>query len=188
MPEHDPFLVFARRLRAATVAYMISGSVAAAFYGEPRLTNDLDVVIFADAGDAPRIEAAFPADEFYCPPSDVLRFELAREQRGHFNLIHHATGYKADVYPSGGEALHHWARSLVRHLEIGGVPITIAPPEYVMVRKLQFYREGRSPKHLRDISGMLVGLGPNWDRTALVTLIREHGLEREWGEATGGGR
>ena len=33
--------------------------------------------------------------------------------------------------------------------------LPVAPPEYVIVRKLQFYHEGGSEKHLRDISAML---------------------------------
>ena len=36
---------------------------------------------------------------------------------------------------------------------LGG--LHVAPPEYVVVRKLEFYREGRSAKHLRDIRSML---------------------------------
>ena len=36
---------------------------------------------------------------------------------------------------------------------------SFAPPEYVIIRKLQFYREGGSPKYLRDISRMLISLG-----------------------------
>ncbi len=31
----------------------------------------------------------------------------------------------------------------------------IAPPEYVILRKLEYYREGGSQKHLDDIIGIL---------------------------------
>jgi hypothetical protein len=53
-------------------------------------------------------------------------------------------------------------------------------PEYVIIRKLQFYREGQSQKHLRDMSRMLASLGPDWDRTQLEAMIREQGLQTEW--------
>ncbi len=42
--------------------------------------------------------------------------------------------------------------------------LILAPPEYVIVRKLQFFREGGSQKHLRDISRMLTALGEEWGR------------------------
>jgi hypothetical protein len=38
-------------------------------------------------------------------------------------------------------------------LESGSIWLT--PPEYVILRKLQYYREGRSDKHLDDVAGIL---------------------------------
>lgn len=47
-----------------------------------------------------------------------------------------------------------------------------------------FYGEpGRSPKHLRDIQGILVGLGSDWSRDTLERLVQTHGLAAEWTEA-----
>jgi len=33
--------------------------------------------------------------------------------------------------------------------------ICVAPPEYVIIKKLEYYKEGRSPKHLSDIDAIL---------------------------------
>ena len=106
MPSPEPFLIFTRKLHDLQLRYMISGSVAAIFYGEPRLTNDVDIILFLERDSAGRVPAAFPSDEFYCPPEEVIRLEAAREQRGHFNLIHHDSGFKADIYVAGHDALH----------------------------------------------------------------------------------
>ena len=46
MPEPELFLLFIRPLNRAAIRYVVSGSVAAIFYGEPRLTNDVDFVVF----------------------------------------------------------------------------------------------------------------------------------------------
>ena len=46
MPEADLFLLFVRPLNQANIRYIIGGSVAAIFYGEPRLTHDVDLVTF----------------------------------------------------------------------------------------------------------------------------------------------
>ena len=183
MASPDPFLFFTRILGELRIPYLVSGSVAATFYGEPRMTYDVDIILFLKAEDVPRLEAAFPAQHFYCPPVEVLHAELARPERGHFNLIHHATGFKADIYLSGSDPLHAWALERVRKVDLDGDLIAFAPPEYVIVRKLQFYREGRSTKHLRDIYRMLAGLGGHFDRAALEKLIDEHDLAAEWAAA-----
>jgi hypothetical protein len=60
--------------------------------------------------------------------------------------------------------------------------VLLAPPEYVTIRKLQFYREGGSEKHLRGISRMLLGLGDSWNRAKLLELVQQHGLKTEWDE------
>lgn len=183
MPSPEPFLVFTRKFNELGLRYMVSGSVAAIFYGEPRLTNDVDVIVFLKRSDLPRLEMAFSADEFYCPPLEVLQVEAGREQRGHFNLIHHDTGFKADIYLCGQDALHQWGLAHVRRVEVGEDFLFLAPPEYVIVRKLQFFREGHSPKHLRDISRMLLAFGPEWNRQPLEDMVRQAGLQQEWAEA-----
>ena len=179
MPPPEPFLIFTRKFKELGIRYMVSGSVAATFYGEPRMTNDVDIIVFMDASDAAKLEAAFPGDEFYCPPLEIIRIEIARSQRGHFNLIHHDTGFKADIYPMC-DTLHRWGLSHSRTVSIGEDSLIVAPPEYVIVRKLQFFREGGSQKHLRDISRMLGALGDEWNREKLVSFIGDYHLSAEW--------
>ncbi|MGH7937213.1 MAG: hypothetical protein ACRD5Z_03425, partial [Bryobacteraceae bacterium] len=131
-------------------------------------TLDLDVIVLLAGTEPERLSEVFPEDEFYCPPADVIKLEAARAQRGHFNLIDHETGFKADVYLATSEPLQLWAWERRRELSIAGATAWIAPPEYVIIGKLEFYREGGSEKHLRDIRGMLA-----------VTEVDEELLERE---------
>ena len=65
-------------------------------------------------------------------------------------------------------------------MEYRGELIVIAPPEYVIVRKLEYFREGRSEKHLRDIRAMLAVSGEQLDRVTLNEWIQRLGLESEW--------
>ena len=67
-------------------------------YGEPRLTHDVDLIVELNREPIARLPEVFPPTEFYCPPTEVIAEEVAREQRGHFNIIHHEKGFKADVY------------------------------------------------------------------------------------------
>lgn len=82
MLQPDLFLIFTERLEEAGIPYMVTGSVAAIAYGEPRLTHDVDVVVEMKLPDVPRLRTAFPGGEFYCPPSEALVLETRRRVRG----------------------------------------------------------------------------------------------------------
>ena len=180
MREPDLIELFAQPLNQAGIRYLISGSVAAMLYGEPRVTHDIDFVVFLRADDAPRLASVFLTPQFYVPPAAVILQEVAREQRGHFNLIHTESGLKADLYTAGREELHAWAFRNTREYVIGENTIKLAPPEYVIVRKLEYFREGGSEKHLRDIRAMLVVSGELIDRTALLEWVGRLNLKTEW--------
>ena len=103
MPEPNLFLIFVSRLNASGMRYMVTGAVASIIYGEPRLTHDIDLVLELDDESAQKIVEAFPLDEFYCPPIEILKIEVKRPLRGHFNLIHHELG-QINHCPYCGEA------------------------------------------------------------------------------------
>jgi hypothetical protein len=159
---------------------MITGAVAAVIYGEPRFTRDLDVVVDLRPGDAHRVVSAFPGDRFYTPPPEVVEQEAARPLHGHFNLIHHGTALRADCYVAGIDPLHKWAITRrIRH-DVRAVGVWVAPIEYVILRKLEWYRDGGASRHLDDIRAMLRVSGGNLDRAALDAWVTRLGLENEW--------
>lgn len=149
-------------------------------YGEPRLTLDIDRVLAIPTPALTLLPALFPAPDFYCPPLEVLQVECARGQRGHFNLLQVASGLKADVYPAGTDPLHRWGLEHRRWITVEGIPVAFAPPEYVIVRKLEYCREGGSEKHLRDIRSMMEVSGDGLDRGWLDSVIQGRGLVEVW--------
>src|SRR5439155_9905015 len=98
MPEDNPLAIFAPGLNDLGVPWMAVGSIASSAYGERRSTLDLDVVAIVKRHDAARFLRIFPEADFYCPPAGVIEAESVRAERGHFNLIHQHTIYKADIY------------------------------------------------------------------------------------------
>ena len=178
MPEDNPLAIFAPGLNALGVPWMVVGSIASSTYGERRSTLDVDVVAVVGRQHAARFSSVFPEADFYCPPADVIEIESARGDRGHFNLIHHHSIYKADVYVATGSEFERWAFKNRRRLVAAAIPVWLAPPEYVIVHKLEFYREGGSEKHLRDIRGMVAVT--DVDRSLLEREIKARGLEQAW--------
>ncbi|MDJ0835305.1 MAG: hypothetical protein QNK37_02250 [Acidobacteriota bacterium] len=155
MLEPNLFQVFTDRLNSLGLDYMTTGSVAAMIYGEPRMTFNIDLVLRLKMSNLDAFERAFLLEEFYTPSIQMLRLETRRLVRGHFNLIHHASGFKADIYLEGRDPLHLWAMEKRELFEFMGSKIWVAPPEYVIIRKLEFFEEGGSEKHLRDIESIL---------------------------------
>lgn len=126
----------------------------------------------------------FPAPEFYLPPIEIITAEIARPARGHFNVIHADTGFKADFYLAGRDELNAWGFRHSRTLKYRGESITVAPPEYVILRKLEYFREGGSGKHLRDIRTMLAVSGDELNHPALKEWIQRQGLAAEWAQVS----
>ncbi len=179
MPEAELFLLFIRPLNLAGIRYVIGGSVSAIFYGEPRFTNDVDVVVFLNEADIRRLPDLFPAKDFYLPPPETIIAEVGREH-GQFNIIHLNTSFKADIYPTGRDEFNAWAFRNRRPILHDGETLVLAPPEYVIVRKLEYYRDGGSDKHLRDIRAMLNVSGKQIDRDVLNEWIQRQKVESEW--------
>jgi hypothetical protein len=179
MLEPDLIELFVHPLARFQIRYLISGSVAAMLYGEPRVTHDIDFVVFLREPDIARLPEMYPAPEFYLPPTEVIA-QAARAPKGQFNIIHSDSGLKADFYFANRDELDAWAFRNVRQYIFEKMVVRLAPPEYVIVRKLEYFREGGSEKHLRDIRAMLAVSGEQINRKELDEWIRLRQLEPEW--------
>lgn len=155
MAEPDLVRLFVEPLERLGLEYMVTGGVAAVAYGDPRFTRDVDLVISLARAQTKAFAGAFPEPDFYLPPPEVLAEEIGRIHGGHFNVIHRDTALRADIYLSGDDPFHRWALSRRYRIEMDAGPIHLAPIEYVIVRKLEYFRAGNSDRHLRDIAMML---------------------------------
>ena len=165
---------------------MVAGGVASIVYGEPRLTQDLDIVASLSAENAERFAGQFPEPEFYCAPVETIAEEASRDAFGHFNVMHNATGARADVYLAGKDTLARRGLAARRTIQLLGRTVPISAPEDVILQKLRFRQRGASDRHLRDVRAMLRVLGESLDRTALARDAAELGLTAEWAEMEAG--
>lgn len=181
----DPTLVslFIPPLNRLDIPYMVTGAVATAVYGEPRLTRDIDLVIALRSTDARRFAAAWPESEFYIAPAEAIEEEARRVSGGQFNVAHHDTGLRADVYLAGGDDFQHWALERAAAYDVDGELVRFASAEYVIVNKLQYYRMGGSERHLRDIAGILDVSAGRVDLAEVERWARDLGLMAQWRKA-----
>ena len=181
MQEPNIFTIFTERLNRLGIPYAVTGSVASIIYGEPRLTHDVDIVLFLPADKIDAFIKIFPLEEFYVPPHEVLMNEIKRETRGNCNIIHQKTGFKADIYFVGQDSFQQWAIENANEIRLSKESvIRIAPPEYVIVKKLEFFKEGHAQKHISDIKAIIENSKDQINFDLLDSFIAEHGLENEW--------
>ena len=146
-------------------------------YGEPRMTHGMDLVLDIQPEHANQFAALFPQEEFYCPPMEVLKSEIVH--RGQFNLIHQGTRIKIDIMirkNTEHSRIEFQRRKKVPFWE--GHEAYLACPEDVIIKKLSFYREGGSEKHLMDIRGIMVE--SEIHREYLIKWIERLSLQAEW--------
>ncbi|HPW18828.1 MAG TPA: hypothetical protein PLP83_10690 [Candidatus Aminicenantes bacterium] len=170
----------ARCFNDLAIPYFVTGSMASFLYGEPRLTQDIDIVADIQESHVPNLLRSFPATEFYIDESSIRRAILAKSQ---FNIIHPSSGNKIDVIiPKGGtfDRGRFERRRAVQTSD--GLTIQYSSPEDIIVSKLEFYREGRSDKHLRDIAGIVKISGEELDLGYIASVTQEKGLREIWEE------
>jgi len=101
-------LIVTRILEELGVPYLIGGSVASIIHGEPRLTNDIDLVADIREEQVPHLVAALETD-FYVDDRAMRR--AIRERRS-FNILYLETMYKVDIFiPRRDEWSHEQMRA-----------------------------------------------------------------------------
>jgi hypothetical protein len=156
--------------------YFVTGSMATIFFGEPRFTNDIDIVVDLPADKIAQICAAFPSPDFYLSEDTVRR---AVSRRGQFNIIHPTSGLKVDMMIPADSPFNR--SRFARAKKIRPAPdfdATFSSAEDVILKKMEAYREGGSEKHLRDIAGVLKISGVHLD----------YGYLEDWADRLGTAR
>lgn len=165
-------------LESLGLPYMLVGSLASGVYGEPRFTQDIDVVVALPLSEVDSFCDAFRAPDFYVYKPAARQ---AVTQGGQFNVIHPASGNKIDVILARQDA---WGRSQLarrrRELIFPQLLGYVAAPEDVIIGKLWYYDEGGSEKHLRDVAAMLQASAEAIDRGYIEHWSQALGLTDAW--------
>ena len=176
----DVFRDVVGRLEKSGIDYYLVGSLAATYYGRPRFTNDVDLVLHLKAAQVSAFESLFEIQDYYCPPKEIISDEVIR--RGSFNLIHQTSGVKVDIVILKATPFSESEFSRRRKIElIPGFEAYVASAEDVILKKLDYYREGGSEKHLTDIKGILFETVV--DDAYIAGWVAKLGLSAEWQKA-----
>lgn len=178
MGQSELMRLVVRTFESLDIPYMITGSHASAYYGEPRFTRDIDIVAEIQEGQVDDFVSFFPPNEYYCD-KDIIKTEIKRH--GQFNIIHTVSGLKVDVILRKETPFSRMEFSRRKRSKVfSDQEANFVAPEDVIIKKMAFYKEGGSEKHLRDITGILKISGDAVDRNYISEWAKRLELTDIW--------
>ena len=178
MEQSELLRFVAAVLERLDLRYFVTGSTVTIFYGEPRFTNDIDIVVDLPAIAVAELCRQFPEDEFY------VSEEAARDavrQRSQFNIIHPRSGLKIDVIVPAESEFNRSRFHRARRVHAGADwDASFSSPEDAIIKKMEYFREGGSEKHLRDIAGVLSTSGDDIDSAYIDRWAAKLELTEIW--------
>jgi hypothetical protein len=152
MDQLEVLTIVVRKLTSLGVEYMLSGSVAMNFYGQPRMTRDIDIVVVIEEPEIHRFIQAFEG-EFYIESETVLKEVL---KKGMFNAIHNEYIIKIDFILRKDAQYDIVAFGRRRLVLVDDLEIYIISPEDLILNKLLWAKESNSEIQRKDVSNILV--------------------------------
>lgn len=160
------------RLDSAEIPHMIAGSVASSHHGEPRSTQDIDLVIDPTREQLTRFLAGLEPSRFYV--DDAL---AALASRSMFNVIEPTTGFKADFVIRKDRPFSVSEFGRREQVELLGVVTAVATVEDTILAKLEWARDSESERQLRDVATMIRVHGAALDVSYLRRWAGELGVK-----------
>ena len=158
-----------RRLEAAEIAYMLTGSMAMNYYAQPRMTRDIDIVVELVSAQVDIVVRLFSPDYY------VAREAVAGsiKTRTMFNLIHQETIVKVDFIVRKDSDYRRTEFLRRQRVQLDGFETWIVSKEDLIISKLDWAKDSHSEIQLRDVRNLLA---TGFDEPYLVRWTRELGL------------
>lgn len=190
MPISDESLsfgAFARSvldaIEAANVLYLIGGSVALAAWGENRTTRDLDLVVDLPLESMGDLSRELEKRDMLVP-IDIM-IDLALEDRADLpiNAIHMFSAYKAELFLlKPGDAFREICLQRRQQVDLGPPvgEVYVHSAEDLILNKLKYYRTSMQPKHVRDITSIVLAQGAGLDSRYIDAWAEQLGVTAIW--------
>jgi hypothetical protein len=170
----------ATRLEACDIPYMVTGSIAASYYGLARATYDLDIVISATLEKLKRLIQLLPKEDYYAVLQDALD---AHRHLSMFNVLDTTRGWKIDLIFQKSAIFHLEAFRRRNRVMFEGVPTCVISGEDLIISKLEWSKMGESERQVKDAAIVLEKRQQKLDRVYIEKWVRELDLSTQWSKA-----
>jgi hypothetical protein len=164
------------RLDQAEIPYMLTGSLASTFHGEPRATRDVDVIIDPAPEALAWLIDDLLMDGFYVDRDAAM---TALRERSQFNAIG-TEGIKVDFLIRKDRPFSRAEFERRQRVELLGFEGYIASVEDLILAKLEWAAQSDSERQVRDVAGMVAVAGDTLDRGYVTTWADRLGLAEAW--------
>lgn len=172
-------------LEEAGVEYLIGGAIAAWAWGEPRATQDLDLVVKIPIKAINKLSKELEKRDMLIPAEIILDNILEDRADIPINAIHMHSGLKADLYPvRKGDELRQSAFQRREQVDYGppvGL-VYIHSPEDLIIYKLMYFGLSQQSKHSRDIAAILKAMRNDLALDYIEQWASRLGLSSIWKE------
>jgi hypothetical protein len=172
-------------LNAAGVEYLIGGAIAEWAWGEPRATQDLDLVVNIPIKSVNKLSRELEKRDMLIPAEIILDNILEERADIPINAIHMYSGLKADLYPvREGDELRQGAFQRRQQVNYGPPigKVYIHSPEDLILYKLMYFGLSQQSKHSRDIAAILKSKKGELDLDYIEGWVIRLGLSSLWKE------
>jgi hypothetical protein len=174
------FQRIAAALDRSGIAYMLSGSFASAYYGAPRSTQDIDLVIEATQAQLRVFIEGLSSDDYYVDLDAALQ---AHQRQSMFNVIDLATGWKIDLIIRKSRAFSEEEFRRRQLVNLQDLTLFVASVEDIVLSKLEWSKLAQSRRQIEDVAGILRMQWESLDLSYLEKWIHALGLKSEWEDA-----
>ena len=151
MNELDLLKLVTSRLNEAEIDYMISGSVALTFYGKPRMTRDIDIVIMIPLEEVDKFVTLFEQD-FYI---DRDMAADAIKNQSMFNIIHLETVIKIDFIIRKNQEYRILEFNKRKKMKLEDREVWVVSLEDLIISKLYWAKDSFSEMQIKDIVSLI---------------------------------
>jgi hypothetical protein len=146
------------RLDAAGLPYMITGSIAAGFYGQPRMTRDIDIVAVLHPQDATRLAHLLQPE--FLSDAEIIRDAIGARRM--FSVVHREALQKVDIIVRDDRDYEVEKFERSRRVEVDDQPMWMISPEDLVLSKLVWAKDSPSELQVRDVRAV-IALQPRLD-------------------------
>jgi hypothetical protein len=163
-------------LQESNIQYMLTGALAINYYGVPRMTHDIDIIVQITGKDVKKIQELFDNDFFVSEES--IRSALTEVSM--FNIIHKETGFKVDFWILKHDEYNNTAFARRKNYPYQQKVISIASPEDMLIIKLEWYKMADIDKHYFDAVGVYRIQGDKLDKNYIIFWCQKKSLLDLW--------
>jgi hypothetical protein len=175
-------------LEAAQLDYLIGGAVAVWAWGEPRTTQDFDVVVDLPVSHITQLSAELAKRDMLVPPEILLDLLLQMKGDLPVNALHLHSRFKAELFlirPWDEYRRVAFSRRRLVNLGSSFGEVYVHAPEDLIVNKVYYFSLSQQTKHIRDIASIIDLMVDDLDFNYIDEWAQKLNLTAAWYELLG---